>query len=46
MKEIKIGSATVRIHGNADQDRVKEATIKFMKKVERKRRNEKQKNHA
>ncbi len=46
MKEIKIGSATVRIHGNVDQDRVEEATIKFMKKVERKRRNEKQENHA
>ena len=40
MTEYKIGRATVRMHGAVDRDAIKAATIKFMKKVERKRRNE------
>ena len=33
MTEYKIGSATVRIHGNADQEKTKAATTIFLKKV-------------
>lgn len=38
MKEYKIGVATVRIHGNADPEKVKKATEKYLKKVERSRK--------
>ena len=40
MPEFKIGNAKVRVHGTPNQDRVKAATEKFMKKVERIRKNE------
>lgn len=33
MTEYKIGSATVRIHGTPDRDKIREATEKFMKGV-------------
>jgi hypothetical protein len=33
MTEYKIGSATVRIHGNANQEKIKAATTIFLKKV-------------
>lgn len=33
MTEYKIGNAVVRIHGEADQEKLKTATEKFMKKV-------------
>lgn len=39
MQEFKIGCATVRIHGAANQEAIKAATINFLKKVERKRKN-------
>ena len=38
MKEYKIGSATVRIHGAANTENVKAATIQFLKRVEKQRR--------
>ena len=41
MKEYKIGVATVRIHGNADPEKVKKATEKYLKKVERSRNGKK-----
>lgn len=41
MTEFKIGNAVVRIHGNPDRDKLKEATVAYLKKVERKKRNEK-----
>lgn len=44
MQEYKIGRATVRIHGAVDQENIKAATINFLKKVERKRKNENAKN--
>lgn len=34
----KIGNATVRIHGVVNKERLKEATIEFLKEVERIRR--------
>ena len=33
MHEVKVGCAVVRIHGSVNQDNVKAATEKFMKKV-------------
>ena len=33
MDTTKIGNAVVRIHGTADQERLKKATEKFMKQV-------------
>lgn len=34
METFKIGNATVRIHGAVDQEKIKAATEKFLKKVE------------
>lgn len=33
MEEYKIGNAKVRMHGEPDKERIKEATEKFLKKV-------------
>jgi hypothetical protein len=44
MQEYKIGRATVRIHGAVNQEMIKDASIKFMKKVIRKQKNEIHKN--
>lgn len=33
MHEVKVGCAVVRIHGSVNQDNMKAATEKFMKKV-------------
>lgn len=33
MTEFKIGKATVRIHGTVEQEKIEEATIRFMKGV-------------
>lgn len=41
VKEYKFNNATVRIYGSCDQDNLKAATEAFMKKVERKKKNEK-----
>lgn len=41
MTEFKFGKATVRIHGTCDHDNLKAASEAFMKKVERKKKNEK-----
>ncbi len=38
MEEIKVGNATIRIHGSAERENVERATIEFVKKVERLRR--------
>jgi hypothetical protein len=38
MAEYKIGSATVRIHGTANTETVKAATIQFLKRAEKQRR--------
>ena len=35
----KIGNATVRIHGKVDPDKLKEATIKFLKSIEQQKKN-------
>lgn len=45
MTEYKIGNAIVRVHGTVDQDKIKAATVIFMKKVEKQRRSKK-KNEA
>ena len=43
MTEYKIGNATVRIHGSADQEKIKAATTAFLKKADAaKRRKEKE----
>lgn len=34
----KIGNATVRIHGNVDPDKLKAATVEFLKSVERQKK--------
>lgn len=36
--EYKIGKATVRMHGTPDPENLKAATLRFMQKVEQKRR--------
>lgn len=36
--EYKIGKATVRMHGTPDRERLEAATLKFMQKVEQKKR--------
>ena len=36
--EYKIGRAIVRMHGTPDRAKLEEATLKFMQKVEQKRR--------
>jgi hypothetical protein len=41
MTEYKINNATVRIHGNADPEKVRSATEKYLKKVVRSKKNEK-----
>jgi hypothetical protein len=38
METYKIGNATVRIHGEVDQEKIKAATTAFLKKVEAERR--------
>ena len=46
MEQFKIGSATVRIHGNPDREQLEAATLQFLKAAEiqkRKSRNEKRK---
>lgn len=35
MKEIRCGPAIVRIHGNPDHEKLREATVDFLKKAER-----------
>ena len=46
MKEYRFNNTTIRVHGNACHATVKEATIKFLKKVElyRSRQKEKEQN--
>lgn len=34
----KIGNATVRIHGKVDPDKLKEATVDFLKSVEKQKK--------
>ena len=43
MTEYKIKNCTVRIHGTADQEKVRSATETYLKKVLRSRKNEKKK---
>jgi len=38
MQEIKYNNATVRIHGTADNDKIRKAATDFLKKVEFQRR--------
>lgn len=45
MTEYKFNNANIRIKGSYDLDNVKSAAEKFLKKVERKRKNE-EKNNA
>lgn len=42
MTEYKINNATVRIHGTYDPETVKTATEKYLKKVVRSKKNEKE----
>ena len=44
MEEIKAEKATVRIHGNYDQKLLEDATQKFVKRICRNKRNEKNQN--
>lgn len=41
MNDFKHGNAIIRIHGSVDQKKLKISTETYMKKVERKRKNEK-----
>lgn len=38
MTEYKIGNATVRIHGTANQEKIRDVTVEFLKAVEAKKR--------
>ena len=44
MKEYRIGSATVRIHGEANTEKVKQAFTTFMKQAEKQKRRKKNEN--
>lgn len=41
MTEYKIGPAIVRIHGEADKEKIKAATERFLKQVEKKKKENK-----
>ena len=38
MKEYKHGNATIRVHGEYDLEKVKAATVDFLKKAEQRRK--------
>lgn len=38
MEEYKINNATVRIHNQPNQEKIKTATVDFLKKVQRQRK--------
>lgn len=38
MKQYEVGCAIVRIHGSADREKLEKSTANFLKKVERKKR--------
>lgn len=38
MKEFKTGCATVRIHGNPNREKVEAASIKFLKQVQKRKK--------
>lgn len=38
MKEYKHGNATIRVHGEYDLEKVKAATVSFLKKAEQQRK--------
>lgn len=38
MTEYKFGSAKIRVHGSPDPDRIREASMKFLKAAEQQRR--------
>ena len=44
MTEYRIGNAIVRIHGEPDQENLKAATEKFMKKVHKARKQKRKEN--
>lgn len=46
MTEYKFGNALVRMHGEADQEKIKAATTIFLKKVEAAKKKAKQKNNT
>ena len=41
MTEYKIGPAIVRIHGEADREKIKSATERFLKQIEKKKKENK-----
>ena len=41
MTEYKIGPAIVRIHGEADREKIKAATERFLKQIEKKKKENK-----
>ena len=41
MTEFKINNAIVRIHGEADKEKIKAATERFLKQVEKKKKENK-----
>jgi CRISPR/Cas system Type II protein with McrA/HNH and RuvC-like nuclease domain len=46
MTEYKIGAAIVRIYGKPDQENIKAATARFLKKVEKQRRSKRKNENA
>lgn len=44
MEEYRIKNAIVRIHNEPNQEKVKTATVAFLKKVQQKKRREQKKN--
>lgn len=41
MTEYKINNATVRIHGETDKEKIKAATERFLKQIEKKKKQSK-----
>ena len=44
MEEYRINNAIVRIHNEPNQEKIKTATVAFLKKVQQKKRREQKKN--
>lgn len=42
MTEFKTGKATVRIHNQPNQEKIKEATVKYLKAVQARKKQKKQ----
>lgn len=43
MNEYRVGNAIVRMHGTPDREKIEAATVRFVKKIDRKKKQKEQK---